>query len=85
MCSNLIIDASGTWSAQAELASVTRVAQAGVKVTNWMSVSAEILRDWSLPVANSVGALYGKYQTSYGYLMNNLSSAQRAKTQTKNA
>lgn len=70
-----VLDASGTWGAQAELASVTRMAQAGVKITNWVSVSAELLRDWSMPVGERVAALYAKNLTPYGYLIKNLETA----------
>lgn len=69
-----VIDASGTWDQQAELASVTRMAQAGVKVTNWVSVSAEILRDWSLPLGQDLAKVYGEHLTSYGYLIDNLAA-----------
>lgn len=71
-----VIDASGTWSTQGEMASMMRMTQAGVKVTNWMSVAAELLRDWSLPVGKNTAQMMGSYLTFMGYLTNNMKAQQ---------
>lgn len=70
-----VIDASGTWGAQAELASMMRLMQAGVKTTNWVSVAAELLRDWSKPVGKDLAKVFGERLTPYGYLIDNLAAA----------
>ena len=40
-----VINALGTWTAQAELATVMRLTQAGVIMTNWIAVAAELKHD----------------------------------------
>ncbi len=73
-----VIDASGTWGAQAELASITRMTQAGVKMTNWVSVAVELLRDWSQPIGSSLAKVFGERLIPYGYLIDNLAAAKAA-------
>ncbi len=70
-----VIDASGTWGTQAELASIMRLTQAGVKTTNWVSVAAELLRDWSQPVGEDLAKVFANHLTPYGYLIDNLAAA----------
>ena len=70
-----VIDASGTWGAQAELATMMRLTQAGVKTTNWVSVAAELLRDWSKPVGQELAKVFADHLTPYGYLIDNLKAA----------
>ncbi len=70
-----VIDSSGTWGAQAEMASMMRLTQAGVKTTNWVSVSAELLRDWSKPIGSELAKVFSTYLTPYGYLIDNLTAA----------
>lgn len=71
-----VVDASGCFDTLAETASMMRMAQAGVKLTGWSSVSAELLRDWSLPVAPEIAKVVAGYNTSQGYVAGNLEAAQ---------
>lgn len=47
-----ILDASGTWNHLIEQAAMMRMAQAGVKLTNWVAIAAELQRNFTLPVEN---------------------------------
>ena len=49
-----VIDASGTWSEIAQTTTVSRLTQAGAKVTSWMSVSAELQKDWRNPTGQGL-------------------------------
>ncbi len=66
-----VIDASGTWGTQAELASMLRLLQAGIKTTNWVSVAAELLRE-SKPIGQHLAQVFADHLTPYGYLIDNL-------------
>ena len=69
-----VADASGTWDALSEQASLLRLSQAGVKVCNWVSVAAELLRDWSGPYAKGVGQLLTDRLGPYHFLANNFAA-----------
>lgn len=71
-----IIDASGTWNNMVQLTAVLRLQQAGVKVCNWVSVSAELLGDWQKPNGQHVAQLYSEHLIYYGNLMKNFQAAQ---------
>jgi nicotinamidase-related amidase len=66
-----VIDASGTWNQTAQLVSVLRMSQAGVKTTNWVSVSAELQRDWRGATGGELAQLYHDHLIFYGNLMEN--------------
>ncbi|MAO16378.1 isochorismatase family protein [Flagellimonas marinaquae] len=76
-----VIDASGTWSEIAQTTTVSRLTQAGAKVTSWMSVSAELQKDWRNPTGQGLGALYADHLQAYGHLFSSLSAAQKAVAQ----
>jgi nicotinamidase-related amidase len=75
-----VVDASGSFNPQTEQAALMRMTQAGVKVTGWTSVAAELQRDWSLPVAQEAGKVLGQYLTAMGYLADNMAAQQAAGT-----
>jgi len=70
-----VIDASGTWNNLVQQAAIQRMTQAGVKVTTWGSVLAEIMDDWRSPKGMELGGVLGSH-TSYGWVydsyMNNV-------------
>ncbi|WP_281558345.1 hydrolase [Thalassomonas sp. RHCl1] len=62
-----VIDASGTWNDTVQQAAIARMTQAGVKVTTWGSVLAEIMDDWRSPKGMELGGVLGEH-TSYGWV-----------------
>lgn len=73
-----VVDASGSFNPQTEMAAMLRMTQAGVKVVGWTSVAAELQRDWSLPIAQEAGKVLGQYLTPMGYLADNMAAQQPA-------
>lgn len=73
-----VVDASGSFNPQTEMAAMLRMTQAGVKVVGWTSVAAELQRDWSLPIAQEAGKVLGQYLTPMGYLADNQAAHQPA-------
>ncbi len=71
-----VIDASGTWSEIAQRTTIGRLTQAGVKVTSWMSVSAELQNDWRNNTGQQLGQLYAEHLPAYGHLFSSLFAAQ---------
>lgn len=69
-----VIDASGTWNQSVQQAAMLRMTQAGVIVTNWVSVAAELQKDWRLPTGRDMAKLFHEHLTFYGMLMNNVSA-----------
>ncbi|OAO02037.1 hydrolase [Sphingomonadales bacterium EhC05] len=65
-----VIDASGTWNKTVQEVTVQRLAQAGVKVTTWASVLAEIMNDWRSEHGAGLGQVLAAHTTKYGYVMN---------------
>ena len=65
-----VIDASGTWNKTVQEVTVQRLVQAGVKVTTWASVLAEIMNDWRSPQGEALGGVLAAHTTKYGYVMN---------------
>jgi len=65
-----VIDASGTWNKTVQEVTVQRLVQAGVKVTAWASVLAEIMNDWRSEHGAGLGQVLAAHTTKYGYVMN---------------
>jgi len=65
-----VIDASGTWNKTVQEVTVQRLVQAGVKVTTWASVLAEIMNDWRSEHGAGLGQVLAAHTTKYGYVMN---------------
>jgi len=66
-----VIDSSGTWSDIAQQATMLRLAQAGCKTTNWVSVAAELQQDWRNPTGEQLASLFNEHLTFYGNLIQN--------------
>ncbi|MGR6873784.1 isochorismatase family protein [Pseudomonas sp. HK3] len=73
-----VIDASGTWNKGVQEASLHRMTQAGVKVTTWASVLAEIMRDWRSPKGMELGSVLGDH-TTYSWVYNSFLTANTPK------
>ena len=69
-----VVDASGTWNSSVREASMMRMTQAGVKVTTWASVLAEIMHDWRSPKGLELGGILGEH-TSYSWVYNSFLTA----------
>ncbi len=65
-----VIDASGTWNKTVQEVTLHRLTQAGVKVTTWASVLAEIMNDWRSEHGSALGEVLSAHTTKYGYVMN---------------
>jgi len=65
-----VIDASGTWNKTVQEVTIHRLTQAGVKVTTWASVLAEIMNDWRSTYGEALGQVLTNHTTPYGYVMN---------------
>ncbi|CAH0536491.1 isochorismatase family protein [Vibrio marisflavi] len=65
-----VIDASGTWNKTVQEVTIQRLTQAGVKVTTWASVLAELMNDWRSDYGDSLGRVLAEHTTKYGYVMN---------------
>jgi len=64
-----VIDASGTWNKTVQEAAMLRMTQAGIKVSTWASVLAEIMIDWRSPKGMELGQVLGEH-LSYGWVNN---------------
>lgn len=60
-----VVDASGTWDEVTRDAAMLRMSQAGVKVTTWASVLAEVMNDWRSNQGYQLGGVLGGH-TAYG-------------------
>ena len=69
-----VIDASGTWNKTVQEAAMHRMSQAGVKVSTWASVLAEIMNDWRSEKGMELGGVLGGH-TSYGWVYNSFITA----------
>lgn len=69
-----VFDSSGTWSDIAQQTTMMRLSQAGCKTTNWVSVAAELQKDWRNPTGQGLGEILGEHLTFYGHLSSNLSA-----------
>lgn len=63
-----VIDASGTWTSQAELATVMRLTQAGVIMTNWIAVAAELKHDEDKDTSAAMNQVFGEHMGLYDFL-----------------
>ncbi len=73
-----VIDASGAWNKTIQEAAMHRMTQAGVKVSTWASVLAEIMNDWRSSKGNELGQVLGEHLTSYGWVFNSFFSKGKA-------
>lgn len=63
-----VIDASGTWTPQAETATVLRLTQAGVIITNWIAVAAELKHDEDRATTPAMNQAFGEHMGLYDFL-----------------
>ena len=63
-----VIDASGTWSPVAELASMLRLTQAGAIVTNWIAIAAELKHDEDRKTTPAMNQTFGEHMELYSFL-----------------
>lgn len=70
-----VIDASGTWDDVTRDAAMLRMSQAGVKVTTWASVLAEVMNDWRFEHGYPLGGVLGGH-TAYGLVYESYLSQQ---------
>ncbi|MEG4322645.1 MULTISPECIES: isochorismatase family protein [unclassified Microcoleus] len=64
-----VIDASGTWNTTAQNAAVARMTQAGVKCVNTIAIAAELQKDWTLPTAQGMGAIFAERLPNFGLVV----------------
>lgn len=57
----VITDISGANSAQAELAALFRLRDAGAITTNWISMTSELLKVWESPEGEAVTQIYARH------------------------
>ena len=65
-----VIDASGTWSTAAEMAAMFRMSQAGVIMSNWIAIAAEIKHDENRPTTPAMNQVYGEHMALYDFMGN---------------
>lgn len=70
-----VMDCSGTWNTLVQQAAMHRMTQAGVRVTTWVAVAAELQRDWRRPTGERLAAIMGEHLPFYGMLAANLKAA----------
>jgi nicotinamidase-related amidase len=63
-----VIDASGTWTAQAEMATSLRLTQAGAIMMNWVAVAAELKHDEDRPTSPVMNKVYSEHMGLYDFL-----------------
>jgi nicotinamidase-related amidase len=63
-----VIDASGTWSPQAEMATALRLTQAGAIMTNWIAVAAELKHDEDQVTTPAMNKAFGEHMGLYDFL-----------------
>ena len=60
-----MLDASGAWSKRSEGACILRMNNAGVELTSWVSVAAELLHDHLGLYKKPVQGVFDKYLFGY--------------------
>jgi nicotinamidase-related amidase len=63
-----VIDASGTFSQHALMASMFRMSQAGVVIANATMLVSELLADWSSRYAEPIGKILGARVPNFGFV-----------------
>lgn len=72
-----VLDASGTWSEKAELATALRLQQAGAICTNWISVAAELKYSEDMEHTDAVNKVFGEHMGLYDFLGNQMAAQQQ--------
>ena len=63
-----VVDASGTFSQHALMASMFRMSQAGVVIANATMLVSELLADWSSKYAEPIGKILGARVPNFGFV-----------------
>jgi nicotinamidase-related amidase len=70
-----VVDASGTWNTVVQQAAMHRMSAAGVILTSWVSVAAELTGDWRTPAGQHMAAIFQDHLVPYGMIMRNFAAA----------
>ena len=73
-----VLDASGTWSEKADLATALRLQQAGAICTNWISVVAELKYSEDTEYTDAVNKVFGEHMGLYDFLGDQMAAQQHA-------
>ena len=73
-----VVDASGTWNDTVRDAAMMRMTQAGVKVTTWAAVLAELMHDWRSEKGLELGGVLAEH-TSYQWVYDSFLASQNTK------
>jgi hypothetical protein len=57
----LVADSSGSQEPIAEMAGLLRLQQAGATLTSWVGLGGELMRDWTLPQAAGLKAVFDQH------------------------
>lgn len=57
----LVADASGSQDHVAETAGLMRLSQSGATLTSWVGLGGELMRDWTLPQAGALKAVFDEH------------------------
>ncbi len=71
-----VVDASGTWNELVLQASMHRMSQAGIKVSTWASILAEIMQDWRSEKGMELGGILASH-LSYGWVYSSYMAQQK--------
>ena len=67
-----VIDASGTWDKTVEMCAMLRMQQAGIIISNWVSIAAKLQKDWTAPSAKDYADIFSKHLAFFNFLVDNL-------------
>lgn len=70
-----VMDASGTRDKLVQQITMHRMTQAGVILTSWSAVAAELQRDWRLPTSEAYLEIEIKHLSNYGLSVQGLNAA----------
>jgi nicotinamidase-related amidase len=75
-----VIDASGSPDAATREVTVQRLVAQGITPVTWLTVAAELQRDWRLPTGEAMAELFHAHNPNYSMLMDNFQSHTRQAT-----
>lgn len=77
----VVADASGSFNADIQTASLMRMAEAGATIGTWFAISCELLSDWRNPAGQATAQLFVEHVPSYAEIFN----SHKAQTAPKRA
>jgi nicotinamidase-related amidase len=66
----VVVDASGSQSAEVQHAATLRMSQAGAIIGTWFAISCELLSDWRNPAGPGSAQLFVEHMPSYAEIFN---------------